>query len=195
LRTHLRRPSPNNLWAHRHRWDQLQSLPGDLNRKFEHSLHCREVCSLNLDKWSKVGCVNICLELREKANKDLTFISRIVTGDGSWIYGYDPETGQRSLQWKSPQSPRAKKVRQVWGSTKSMFIGPPPPPNVKVIVHCEFVPLTCWSTLTITRTVDVLRHLRENGQRERPELWHNHNWLLHHDNAPAHMSLKTRVCD
>jgi hypothetical protein len=31
--------------------DQLWSFPGDLNRKFEHALHCREVCSLPLDKW------------------------------------------------------------------------------------------------------------------------------------------------
>jgi hypothetical protein len=27
--------------------------------------------------------------------------------------------------------------------------------------------------------------------RKRPEFWGNHNWLLHHDNAPAHTSLKT----
>jgi hypothetical protein len=29
------------------------------------------------------------------------------------------------------------------------------------------------------------------GQK-RPELWLNHNWLLHHDNVPVHTSLKTR---
>jgi hypothetical protein len=34
------------------------------------------------------------LELREKANEDPTFISTIITGDESWIYGYDPETEQ-----------------------------------------------------------------------------------------------------
>jgi transposase len=28
-------------------------------------------------------------------------------------------------------------------------------------------------------------------RRKTPELWRNHNWLLHHDNAPAHTSLKT----
>jgi transposase len=28
-------------------------------------------------------------------------------------------------------------------------------------------------------------------RRKRPELWRNHNWLLRHDNAPAHTSLKT----
>jgi hypothetical protein len=38
---------------------------------------------------------------------------------------------------------------------------------------------------------DVLRHLRENVRRKRPELWRDHNWLLNHGNAPAHMPLKT----
>jgi hypothetical protein len=36
--------------------------------------------------------VNVCLELWVKANKDPTSISRIITDDESWIYGYDPET-------------------------------------------------------------------------------------------------------
>jgi hypothetical protein len=42
-------------------------------------------------------------------------------GDESWIYDYDPETKQQLSQWKSPQSPRAKKARQVWSSTKNML--------------------------------------------------------------------------
>jgi hypothetical protein len=36
--------------------------------------------------------INVCLELQEKANEDKTFISRIITGDESWIYGYDYAT-------------------------------------------------------------------------------------------------------
>jgi hypothetical protein len=54
-RIHPRRPSPNNPWAHRHRWDQLGSLSGDFNRKFEHVPHCHEGCSPTLDKWSKAA--------------------------------------------------------------------------------------------------------------------------------------------
>jgi hypothetical protein len=73
----------------------------------------------------KQQCLNVCLELREKANKDPTFISKIITGDKSWIYGYDPETKQQSSQWKSPQSPRAKK-----GTTGPEFN--------KEHVHCFF---------------------------------------------------------
>jgi hypothetical protein len=49
-KTHPQRLSPNNPFARRHHWDQLWSLPVNLNRKFEHVLHCHEVCSLNVDK-------------------------------------------------------------------------------------------------------------------------------------------------
>jgi hypothetical protein len=50
FQTHPRRPLLNNPWAHRHRRDQFWSLPGDLNRKFEHAPHCRKV-RLKLDLW------------------------------------------------------------------------------------------------------------------------------------------------
>jgi hypothetical protein len=39
-RTHPQKPSPNNPWAWRHHWDQLWSLPGDVNRKFQHVPYC-----------------------------------------------------------------------------------------------------------------------------------------------------------
>jgi hypothetical protein len=51
--------------------------------------------------------INVCLELREEANEDPAFVSRIIMGDESWSYGYDPETKHELMQWKSPQSPRA----------------------------------------------------------------------------------------
>jgi hypothetical protein len=61
--------------------------------------------------------------------------------------------------------------------------------DMKWIVHCELVaPKT---TVNSDFYCDILRRLRENVRRRRPELWHNHNWLLHHDNAPTHTSLKT----
>jgi hypothetical protein len=39
---------------------------------------------------------------------------------------------------------------------------------------------------------DVLRLLRENVRRCRPELWREQTWLLHHDNAPFHTSVPTQ---
>jgi hypothetical protein len=78
-------------------------------------------------------------------------------GDESWICGYDPETKQQLSQWKSPQSPRTKKVQQVRSSTKSMLIVFF---EMKGIVHHEFVlPNT---TVNSDFYCDVLRWLREN---------------------------------
>jgi len=36
--------------------------------------------------------------------------------------------------------------------------------------------------------VEVLRRLRESVRRKRPEKWRIGDWVLHHDNAPAHTS-------
>jgi transposase len=61
--------------------------------------------------------------------------------------------------------------------------------HVKGIVRHEFVPPN--TTVNSDFYCDVLTRLRENVRQKRPELWCNHNWLLHHDSAPAHASLKT----
>jgi len=37
-------------------------------------------------------------------------LSKVVTEDETWCYGYDPETKQASSQWKIPNSPKAKKA-------------------------------------------------------------------------------------
>jgi hypothetical protein len=36
---------------------------------------------------------------------------------------------------------------------------------------------------------EVLKRLREGIRRKRPDKWKKNNWFLHHDKAPAHMSL------
>jgi hypothetical protein len=63
-------------------------------------------------------------------------VSRVITGDESWIYSHDPGTKQRSSQWKSQNSPRLKKVRQVKSKVKRMLVIFF---DIKGIVHEEFV--------------------------------------------------------
>jgi hypothetical protein len=53
------------------------------------------------------------------------------------VYGYDPEIKQQSSQWKSPNSPRPKKARQVRSNVKSMLIFFF---DIQGIVHKEFIP-------------------------------------------------------
>jgi len=47
--------------------------------------------------------VNICTELCQLASSDVTFLSRVITDDESWVYGYDPETKQQSPSGKAPR--------------------------------------------------------------------------------------------
>jgi histone-lysine N-methyltransferase SETMAR len=61
--------------------------------------------------------------------------------------------------------------------------------DVKGIVHSEFVPPN--TTVNSDLYCDILRLLRENVRRKRPELRRNHGWLIPHDTALAYTSLKT----
>jgi hypothetical protein len=49
--------------------------------------------------------IAVCTELKEQAENDPNFISNIITGDETWVFGYDPETKQQSSVWKTPTSP------------------------------------------------------------------------------------------
>jgi hypothetical protein len=56
------------------------------------------------------------------ASNIVTSLSRDIIGDKSWIYVYDPKAKRQSSPWKSPNSPRLKKARQVKSEVKSMLI-------------------------------------------------------------------------
>ena len=65
--------------------------------------------------------VAICQELKETVINDPTLL-KVITGDESIVYAYDPETKLQSSQWKSPGSPRPKKARMQKSKLKTMLI-------------------------------------------------------------------------
>ena len=91
--------------------------------------------------------VKVCEDLHRQARDDPTFMSRIITSDESWVYGYDPGTKQKSSQWKSPQSPRPKVAHQVMGSIHAGGVF-----DIRRVVHFEFLPRIRLSTLSSTIT-------------------------------------------
>ena len=62
--------------------------------------------------------------------------------------------------------------------------------DISGIVHYEFVPT--GQSVNQVYYVEVLKRLREKVRRKRPELFANNSWILHHDNAPAHMAQSVR---
>jgi len=62
--------------------------------------------------------LTLCQELKNQIESDPNFLSKVITGDESWCYVYDPETKQASSQWKTPTSPRPKKARQMRSNLK-----------------------------------------------------------------------------
>ncbi|UYV65632.1 hypothetical protein LAZ67_3004911 [Cordylochernes scorpioides] len=121
---------------------------------------------LNCDQ--KQHRMNIANEMLDSVRDDPNLLQRVITGDEAWVYGYDVETKAQSSQWKLPHEPRPKKARQVRPNVKvllTVFF------DCRGVVHHEFLP---------------------QGRTKRPDLWKNKNWLLHHDNAPAHTLLLVR---
>ena len=105
----------------------------------------------------------IAQDMLNCANYDPEFMKTIITGDETWVYGYDPETKFQSSQWKHVEYPRSKNVWQARS-------------NVKVMMTCFFY---SWGTVhheyeleghTINKEYyfEVLRRLREAVRRKQP---------------------------
>lgn len=145
---------------------------------------CAKLIPRVLTAEQKQHRVATCQDLLERTEREGTdWMSRIVTGDESWVFEYDPETKRQSAEWVAEGSSRPKKARMSKSKVKSLLICFF---DIRGLVHHEYVPQ--GQTVTGQYYVQVLRRLRLRLQRIRPELAAN-GWLLHHDNAPAHSAL------
>jgi len=103
----------------------------------------------------------IARDLFERSCENVQFLRNIVTGDESWVYGYDPETRQQSSQWKGPTSRRPKNGRQVRSKTKSMSLAFF---DSEGIVRHEYAP--DGHTINKELCVEILRRLCESVRRK-----------------------------
>jgi len=127
--------------------------------------------------------LEVSQDMLDYAESDPEFLNIVITGDESWVYGYDPETKAQSSQWQHSTFPRPKKASQVRNNVKVMLTvffyscG---------VVHHKYAPQGQNSNKEYY--LEVLRRLRDAVWRNRPDLWAMGTWQLHHDNAPAHSS-------
>ena len=66
--------------------------------------------------------MSVATNMPQEAESDEKFIGKIITGDETWVYGYEPETKPQSSQWKSADYPRPKKAHQVLAKVKVMLL-------------------------------------------------------------------------
>ena len=59
-------------------------------------------------------------DLMETATIEPDFLKKVITVDEWCVYGYDPESKAQLSQWKSPGSPRLKKVQQSRSKIKTV---------------------------------------------------------------------------
>lgn len=113
------------------------------------------------------------------------FLGRVITGDETWVFQYDPETKRQSLQLKTQNSPRAKKSHISKSKIKVMLIAFF---DQRGVVH-EFGPQ--GQTVNQQFYQWLLNSPNDWVRRSRWALWRDKSWLLHHD-IPTHTPFTVR---
>lgn len=160
------------------------------------SKKCAAWVAHDLNQRNRDTRVAICHENLRRFRMDNTLLDRVITGDESWIFAYDPDSKQQAKEWLLPGEDRPTKVRCEAAVTKVMLVIFF---DARGVVYREFVPQGQGITAALYR--QILTHLREAVRRRHPQLWFGHGgrnlhnnaarrqgtgFVVHHDNAPAH---------
>ena len=129
----------------------------------------------------------ICQEYLDRhTHEGDAFLHRIVTGDKSWVYHYEPESKRQSTQWKHPLSLASKKFKTHASAGKIMLTifwvvnGP-------ILVHFQEKD----QTVTSARYSDMLVNELKPAIRSKCRGLLSKRVLLLHDNACPHMAART----
>ena len=119
--------------------------------------------------------------LRRFQTEQNDFLGRIITGDETWVYSWDPETKRQSAEWRDFDEPRPEKVRRKQGALKVMHM---------IFFDMNGVilrwPVPIGTSINAQYYKKVLQDkLRPAIRKKRPGLLES-GILFHHDNAPVH---------
>ncbi|UYV60554.1 CLCN3 [Cordylochernes scorpioides] len=90
---------------------------------------------------------------------------KVITGDETWVYGYDPETKRQSMEWKGKDEPRTKKSRLCKSKNKVLLVTFF---HIKGIVHYEY--LEEGQTINKESYLKIMRRVRESIRLKRSEI-------------------------
>ena len=121
---------------------------------------CAQLVLKNLSVEQKANQLEICQYLLGRLEIEPNFLYKVITGDESWVFDYDPETKRQSEEWHTKSSPRLKKARMRRSRVKTIIIVFF---DSRGIVHKVFVPP--GQTVNHAFYKDVLERLRKRVQR------------------------------
>jgi len=156
--------------------------------RFVHAEALREVGPKMPERGPKTSTVPVFWAIFGIFRRDPNdLLSRLVTTDETWLYHYDPETKQQSMEWRHSGSPRPKKNSEctnplekfsprffeIKAESSSLIIFQRAKLSTRSITHL------CWCNW---RTF-----WRKNAERKATK------WVLFlHDDAPAHWAFATQ---
>jgi len=123
-------------------------------------------------------------DIIKTAHRNKNFLNSIVAEDETWCFHYDTTTKRQSAEWKSPASPKGKRVSLQKSKVKTMLVCFN---DSKGIIHHEFVPE--GQTVTGSSYLSVLERLWKRICCVRPKYSAPGSWFLLHDNAPVHWAV------
>jgi len=77
--------------------------------------HMRKICAklvpTNLSVEQKANRLEICQDLLGRLEIEPNCLDKVITGNESWVFDYDPEIKRQSEEWHTKSSPCPKKAR------------------------------------------------------------------------------------
>ena len=97
-----------------------------VHRILTEHLHMRKICAKlvpkNLSVEQRANQLEICQDLLVILEIEPNFLHKVITGDESWVFDYDPETKRQSEEWHTKSSPHPKQGRVSKSGVKTMII-------------------------------------------------------------------------
>jgi histone-lysine N-methyltransferase SETMAR len=124
--------------------------------------------------------VDLAKTLSRRPMQTKTF-NKIIMGDETWCFVYDPETKRQSSEWVGETFTRPRKLKFQRSRMKTVLIIFS---DSQGVVHKEFV--LEGKTVNVEFYKGAMDRLLKHIQRVRPDVFCSRDFFLLHDNAPAH---------
>ncbi len=114
-------------------------------------------------------------------------LSRLITGDENSIFEYDPAKKRCDMVWLRPDELCVKKALHGRSKIKAHII---------VFFNCQGILLIHWvlqgKTVTRSYYLTVIQKMRDRLRKKQPVLWHEAEWLVHHNIAGSYQAFMVK---